>query len=153
MDLRKAIVLSRSKEGPAPIMTHLEALLSSDSFDLHLQTHTSHKDILEAHLWPPIATFCPWDCTLALPCEATSNHCPSLNTRGRHCSVADEKPLRRGPRYARPSTMEQGNPKITPPSYLCAFSPRLCTSRSHPPRQSDCRPRLHLPHLRPRPDS
>lgn len=50
MDLRKAIVLSRSKEAPAPIMTHLEAQLSSDSYDLHLRTHTSHKDILEAHL-------------------------------------------------------------------------------------------------------
>lgn len=43
MDLRKAIVLSRSKEGPVPIMTHLEALLSSDSFDLHLRTHTKSQ--------------------------------------------------------------------------------------------------------------
>lgn len=88
-------------------------------------------------------------------CDATSNHCPSLNTRSGYCSVADEKPLHWGCRYAcweisqRDHNITELQPRPLPT--LCVLS--LVNSWSNSPWKSDRCPGLPLPHLWPCPDT
>lgn len=84
---------------PVTIMLYLEAYSAltalTRSFEHRRVTKTSSRLICVGGLQLLSKLLQTWIC------DATSNQCPSLNTRGRHCSVADEKPLHWGSRYAR----------------------------------------------------
>lgn len=77
---------------PVNIMLYLDAYSALTALTHSFEQETSHKDFLEAHL---LFVDCPLlsKRLQTCNCDATSNPCCSLNARGRHCAVADEKPL------------------------------------------------------------
>lgn len=97
------LVLSRSRERdckPVNIMLYLDTYSAltalTHSYERRRITKTSSRPICVCGLQLFVETIAELQ-----NCDATSNQCPPLNTRGRHCSVADEKPLHWGSRYAR----------------------------------------------------